>query len=112
MKDDRLYLVHILECIERIEDYTSDGEAAFAGDRKTQDAVLRNLQTLSEATQRLSSGVKDGHRAIDWKAIAGFRNIVVHEYLGVNLQRIWEIVAYYLPPLKTEVTMMMSENRG
>ena len=54
MKDDRLYLVHILECVERIEDYVRDGRGAFMGSRLIQDAVLRNLQTLTESTQHLS----------------------------------------------------------
>jgi uncharacterized protein with HEPN domain len=54
VKDDRLYLVHIGECIARIEQFTSEGKDAFMADAKTQDAVLRNLQTLAESTQRLS----------------------------------------------------------
>lgn len=107
MKDDRLYLVHILECIERIEEYVADGEVAFSKDRKTQDAVLRNLHTLSESTQRLSDDIKNRHPKTDWKAIAGFRNVIVHDYLGVNLRRVWEIVCEYLPPLKAEVELML-----
>lgn len=109
MKDDRLYLVHILECIERIEEYVADGEVAFSKDRKTQDAVLRNLHTLSESTQRLSDGIKNQHPKTDWKAIAGFRNVIVHDYLGVNLRRVWEIVSEYLPALKIEVESMLKE---
>ena len=109
MKDDRLYLVHIAECIERIEEYTAAGEADFFVDKKTQDAVLRNLHTLSESTQRLSSELKEKHPAVDWKAISGFRNVVVHNYLGVSLTRVWEIVTRYVPPLKTEVQLMLGE---
>ena len=56
MKDDRLYLLHISESLERIEEYVAEGREAFFADRKTQDAVLRNLQTLAESSQRLSSG--------------------------------------------------------
>lgn len=109
MKDDRLYLVHILECIERIEEYVADGEVAFSKDRKTQDAVLRNLHTLSESTQRLSDDIKNQHPKPDWKAIAGFRNVIVHDYLGVNLRRVWEIVSEYLPALKIEVELILKE---
>ena len=54
MKDDRLYLIHVRECIERIEQYTLGGKDAFFTDAKTQDAVLRVLQTLAESTQRIS----------------------------------------------------------
>jgi uncharacterized protein with HEPN domain len=59
VKDDRLYLIHIQEAIERIEEYTQDGEEFFLDDRKTQDAVLRNLHTLAESSQRISSTLKD-----------------------------------------------------
>jgi uncharacterized protein with HEPN domain len=112
MKDDRLYLIHILECVERIDEYVVDGETAFNEDRKTQDAVLRNLHTLSESTQRLSDDLRNRHSQIDWKAIAGFRNVIVHDYLGVNLRRVWEIVSKYLPELKTEVESMLEEING
>ena len=75
MKDDRVYLIHVLECIEQIEHYTEDGAEAFFSDTKTQDAVLRNLPTLSESTQRLSLRLKSAHPEVDWRGISGFRNI-------------------------------------
>jgi uncharacterized protein with HEPN domain len=109
VKDDGLYLVHIEECISRIEEYTGDGREFFVTDRKTQDAVLRNLHTLSESTQRLSAELKSCHPEIDWQAIAGFRNVVVHDYLGISLSRIWEIVTQQLPELKAAVSEMLSE---
>lgn len=92
MKDDRLYLVHVLECIDRIERYTAEGKMAFMADERTQDAVLRNLQVLSESTQRLSADLKSAHPEVDWRGISGFRNVLVHDYLGINLIRVWEIV--------------------
>jgi uncharacterized protein with HEPN domain len=108
MRDDSLYLVYIKECIERIEEYTSEGREFFLRDRKTQDAVLRNLQTLAESTQRLSDRIKDAETSIDWKSIAGFRNIVVHDYLGINLNRVWLIVEKDLPPLKHSITSLLN----
>ncbi|MBI4373410.1 MAG: DUF86 domain-containing protein, partial [Deltaproteobacteria bacterium] len=92
MKDDRLYLIHIQECIQRIEAYTGGGEDQFFSDEKTQDAVLRNLQTLAESSQRLSDDLKKQHSGIDWKSISGFRNVVVHDYLGIDVHQIWDIV--------------------
>ncbi|HYP40011.1 MAG TPA: DUF86 domain-containing protein [Chloroflexia bacterium] len=109
MKDDRLYLIHISECIARIEQYTSEGRERFLEDAKTQDAVLRNLQVLAESTQRLSESTKSEHAAIDWPRIAGFRNVLVHDYLGVNLVRVWEIVEHNLPALKNEVAFMLQQ---
>lgn len=109
MKDDRLYLIHIAESIERIEAYVVDGPDAFLADTKTQDAVLRNLQTLSESTQRLSLELKLAHPSVDWQGIAGFRNLLVHEYLGIGLRRVWEIVSRDLPELKRDVRAMLDE---
>lgn len=88
MKDDRLYLIHIQECIERVERYTAGGRAVFLSDTMIQDAVLRNLHTLSESTQRLSDIRTMGHPEVDWASIAAIRNVVVHDYLGLDLPRI------------------------
>ncbi|RJQ54782.1 MAG: DUF86 domain-containing protein [Actinobacteria bacterium] len=107
MKDDRLYLVHIQECIERIERYTADGKDAFFADEKTQDAVLRNLQTLAESSQLLADSVKAEAPAIDWRGIAGFRNVLVHEYLGVDLKRVWDVVEQDLPALRREIDALL-----
>jgi uncharacterized protein with HEPN domain len=109
VKDDRLYLIHIRECIERIEQYTEDGAEAFFSDTKTQDAVLRNLHTLSESTQRLSLHLKSAHPEVDWRGISGFRNILVHDYLGVNLVRVWEVVERDLQDMKAKILDIMLE---
>ena len=107
MKDDRLYLIHIKEAIERIEEYTEDGEHAFLEDRKTQDAVLRNLHTLAESAQRISNDLKAKHSQVDWRTLSAFRNVVVHNYLGISLDRIWEIVTNDLPVLKENIATIL-----
>ena len=109
MKDDHLYLVHITECITRISQYTSEGEQVFLGDTKPQDAVLRNLQTLTESTTRLSGELKGRYPGIDWRAIAGFRNVVVHDYLGIDLREVWNIVVHDLPPLERTIEQMLRD---
>ena len=103
MKDDNLYLIHIFECIERIAKYTSGGRQGFFDDAKTQDAVIRNLQTLAESTQRLSESFKKIQTDVDWRAITAFRNVAVHDYLGIDLNQIWDIVERDLPPLKIKI---------
>ena len=107
MKNDRLYLLHICECIDKIERYTREGEVAFFKDDKTQDAVIRNLQVLAESSQRLSSALKEAHQEIEWRKIAGFRNILVHQYLGVNIALIWRIATDHLPDLKQKLTAVL-----
>jgi len=75
-----------------VEEYTSEGLGQFLADKKTQDAVLRNLQILAESTQRISPELKSAHTEIDWRGISGFRNVLVHDYLGVNLITVWGII--------------------
>lgn len=112
MKDDMLYLIHILECIERVERYAGDGRSAFFSNSMAQDAVLRNLHTLAESTQRVSKTAKTGRPAVDWNAIAAFRNVAVHDYLGIDLNEIWDIIQQDLPNLKPTIEAMLEERGG
>ena len=107
MKDNRLYLIHIREAIERIEEYTREGQEAFFEDHKTQDAVLRNLHTLAESAQRISSNLKAKHSQVDWRTLSAFRNVVVHDYLGISLDQIWDIIQNDLPALKKSITAIL-----
>ncbi len=109
MKEDKLYLIHIGECIKRIEQFTIEGRESFINDLKTQDAVLRNLHTLSESVQRISENLKTRYPMIDWKSISGFRNVVVHDYLGIDLPRIWDIVEKDIPDLKEKLRIILEE---
>ena len=109
MKDDRLYLLHIEECITRVQNYTAGGKEVFWTDIKTQDAVIRNLQTLAESTLRLSTAAKAKRAEVDWRSIAGFRNIVVHDYLGLDLDEIWDIVSRDIPLLKSAIEALLKD---
>ena len=100
MKDDAVYLRHIMECTRRVEENTAGGYDAFMASHTLQDAVLRNLQTMAESTQRLSESVRAAHPAVEWSAISGFRNVLVHNYLGIDLEQIWKIVQQDVPTLK------------
>jgi uncharacterized protein with HEPN domain len=108
-KDNAVYLRHILECIRRIEEDTKGDYDSFMASHTHQDAVLRNLQTLAESTQRLAKEVKAKHLTVPWRSIAAFRNILVHNYLGVDLYRIWNIVQDDIPQLKTAIKRMLDE---
>ena len=104
-----MYLRHILEAIRRIEENTAGGEESFLSSHTLQDAVLRNLQTMAEATQRLSERAKQARPEIDWRAIGAFRNVLVHNYLGIDLSQTWLIVQRDVPPLKTAVRALLSD---
>ncbi len=111
MKDVRLYLIHILECIERIQEYTHGGWTEFQSSHLIQDAVVRNLQILSESTQRISPQLKATHPDVDWPAIARFRNVMVHDYFGIRHELIWGIVVQHLSDLKRNVSAMLSPDK-
>ena len=96
---DTLYVRHMLDCIERINDYVGADEARFRNSRLIQDAVVRNLQILAESSQRLSEFTRAGAPEIAWRSIAGFRNILVHNYLGIDPDVIWRVIADDLPRL-------------
>ena len=106
---DGLYIDHVLDCVRRIGGYCQNGEDAFRGSELIPDAVLRNLQTLAESTQRISDRLKALHPEVDWRAIAGFRNVLVHDYLGINLVRVWEIVSVHLPVLGAQMDAIRHE---
>ncbi len=109
MKDDCVYLEHILDCIRRIEDYTKGDKNRFMESTLVQDAVTRNLQTMAESTRRLSDALKSSNPSVDWTAISGFRNILVHDYLGLDLERLWGVVERRLPLLRADIERMLSE---
>jgi uncharacterized protein with HEPN domain len=101
-RDIRLYLDDILEAIHQIRTYLADqDEEAFTKDRKTQDAVIRNLEIIGEAAGKLPEQTQNGETEIDWRKITGLRNILVHEYFGINLPIVWDVVQNKLGPLET-----------
>jgi uncharacterized protein with HEPN domain len=108
VKDDLKYLLHILESIRRIEEDVSGGRTAFDSSHTIQDAVLHNLQLIAESTKRLSEESKASHPEVDWRGIAGFRNFLVHDYMGVDLGVVWEIVVRDVRQLKTAITAMLA----
>lgn len=109
MKDDSIYLLHILECIDKINQYTSDGRAAFMTSTIIQDAVIRNLQVLAESSQNISDSLKQKYSTVDWKSISGFRNVVVHDYLGLDMEKMWDIVEQDIPNMKTTISKMLEQ---
>ena len=109
MSDDRLYLIHMQECMQRILDYTKDGRQQFMQSTLIQDAVLRNLQTMAESSQRLSIDLKEARPEIEWRRLSGFRNVLVHEYLGIDLKTVWQLVEDELPKLLQQIESMLGD---
>ena len=107
MKDDRIYLLHVRDAIQHIVSYTAEGKESFFSDRKTQDAVVRNLEIVGEAIKRVSVTLKEAHPDITWKPIAGMRDKLIHDYFGVNLQLVWDVVERDLPVLKQKISHLL-----
>jgi len=98
-RKDRRYLAYIQESIRLIERYSAGGRDRFLTDTWTSDAILHRLETLADAAGRLSDALKQRHPDIPWRHIVGFRNVVAHAYLDVELPRVWEVIVGDLPPL-------------
>ncbi len=104
---DEVLVAHMLDCIGRIERYTSGRDrAVFDGSSLVQDAVVRNLQTLAESSQRLSTDLKATEPGTPWRELSGFRNVIVHAYLSVDLGAVWSIVEADLPGLRAALLRM------
>lgn len=109
MKDDRVYLRHILRCISRIQQYTAAGRDLFLSSPLIQDGSIRNLQTMAESTRRLSDGLKARKPGVDWDAIAGFRNVLVHDYLGIDLELVFRAIQNDVPRLREACETLLRE---
>src|SRR5438309_2097706 len=107
MKDDRVYLLHIRDAVERVLEYTRDGKESFMGDPKTQDAVIRNIEVIGEAAKNLSDAFRAAHTDIPWKQIAGMRDTLIHRYFGVKLELVWQVIETDLPDFKARVAEML-----
>lgn len=103
-RDPKLLLADILDAIGKIKDYTSElTYDTFIKDSKTLDAVIPNFEIIGEAANRLPEEFKDKHTAIDWFRIIGFRNRIVHDYMGVDYKIVWTIVQKDIDKLSADI---------
>ena len=109
-RTDREFLSDIQEAIRRIGEYTVGMTyQAFLEDTKTQDAVIRNLEIIGEATKKLSKELRERHSHIPWKGMAGVRDRLIHHYFGVNLDIVWQIVTDELPGVASQLENILRE---
>ena len=106
-KDPRVYLAHILECAQKIERYTKGGEKEFHNDTMLQDAVIRNFEIIGEAAKRVPEAYRRAHSQIPWRLMAGFRDVLIHAYEGIDLKRVWWIVRHDSPVVKEAVEKLL-----
>ncbi len=99
-RDPEVYLDDIAEACVKIERYTAGlTYDAFLADDKTLDAVLRNLEVMGEAAKRLPEDVRNRFQGVDWKKICGLRDVLIHQYPGIDLEVVWAVVSKNVPEL-------------
>ncbi len=109
MRDPRGRLEDILEAIARIERHASRGRAAFERDELIQVWILYHLQIIGEAVAKLGKAFHEAHPTLPWAQIVAMRNILVHEYFGVDLDEVWKTVERDLPALKRRIEKLLMD---
>ena len=104
---DRLFLKHVLAAIDDIESFTTGGRSGFMADRKTQSAVVRQLEIIGEAVKNLSDALTASEPSVPWRQIAGTRDRLIHAYFSVSLDAVWVMIEQDLPSLRDNVRRML-----
>ncbi len=106
----RDYIQDILLSIQEVEEFTDDMDfEEFVSDRKTVNAVIRSLEVMGEAAKKIPPEIRNRYPEIPWKYIAGMRDKLIHEYHGVDLEIVWEVINKEIPPLKPEFEKILEE---
>ena len=113
MKEPIIYIEHIYTSVLRIKSYTeSIDEDTFLKNPLIQDAVIRNFEIIGEATKKLSSDFRLKYPFIEWKKIAGMRDKLIHDYIGVDLWAVWGVVENILPSLERQLEEILDQEKG
>ena len=111
IKDDVVFIKHILHSIEKIEEFTSGfSKKQFMDSVLVQDAVIRRLEILGEASKNISAGFIAEYKDVPWGEMSKTRDILIHKYFGVDLELTWTIVLNDLPKLKKQITSILSDS--
>jgi len=103
MKNDRVYIRHILDAIDKVDQYVQVGYDDFMAHSHWQDAVIRQLEIVGEATKRLSEELRARYPDVPWRRIAGLRDVLIHDYMGVDLEAVWQVSQNNVPKLKEQL---------
>lgn len=112
-KNPIIYIEHISICIARIKEYTAGiDEAGFLANNLIQDAVIRNFEIIGEATKKLNEDFRATYSDIEWKKIAGMRDKLIHDYIGVDLWAVWGVVEKIIPSLELQIQEILKKEKG
>lgn len=105
---DGLFLRHVFDATADIASFTQEGRNAFMADRRTQSAVIRQLEIIGEAVKNLSSELKASEPGVPWRQIAGTRDRLIHAYFSVDLDAVWAMVERDIPALYADVGRLLA----
>ncbi len=109
-RDPGVYLEDILGATRKIQEFTKGFSLSrFSRDQKTLDAVVRNLEVIGEAVKKIPPSIRSRHPEVDWRRIAGLRDILVHEYFGIDVEIIWDVVKHKVPALRAQVSRILKD---
>ena len=112
-KNPIIYVEHILGCILKIKEYTEGfDEKSFLNSTLTQDAVIRNFEIIGEATKQINSNFRNDYPNIEWKKIAGLRDKLIHDYIGVDLWAVWAIVENSIDDLEQNIKQILLDKKA
>jgi uncharacterized protein with HEPN domain len=110
LRDETAYLLDMLEACDRIAEYTGNLDAmALRADRKTIDAVVRNLEVLGEAAKRVRAAIRARAPHLPWREVAGMRDVLIHDYFGVDLDIVCDVALVKVPELKLALGRLLEE---